>query len=193
MTFRSRVDIASKYFAPQWTEKLLRNPLIQQPHTVMASILPPIPRFMFTVFEPLSLIAGWLSPTFSTEYFVRSQIPSVTTAFTTTTWPTTRVLALQLGNVYGLLGLLGVGVLYQTTEPKVVRNFLLACAIGDVGHLYVTYMVMEGPFWDIGRWNVMAWGNIGVTLMLLITRCLYLMGYLGKDKVESSDRQRKKI
>ena len=38
--------------------------------------------------------------------------------------------------------MVGVGVLYTTTEAKVVRNFLLACAIADVGHLYVTYAVM---------------------------------------------------
>ena len=38
--------------------------------------------------------------------------------------------------------MVGVGVLYGTTEAKVVRNFLLACAIADVGHLYVTYAIM---------------------------------------------------
>ena len=38
--------------------------------------------------------------------------------------------------------MVGVGVLYGTTEAKVVHNFLLACAIADVGHLYVTYAVM---------------------------------------------------
>lgn len=38
--------------------------------------------------------------------------------------------------------MVGVGVLYTTTEAEVVRNFLLACAIADMGHLYVTYAVM---------------------------------------------------
>lgn len=38
--------------------------------------------------------------------------------------------------------MVGVGVLYATTEAKVVRNFLLACAVADVGHLYVTFAVM---------------------------------------------------
>ena len=38
--------------------------------------------------------------------------------------------------------MLGVGVLYATTDAKVVRNYLLACAIADVGHLYATYAVM---------------------------------------------------
>ena len=38
--------------------------------------------------------------------------------------------------------MIGVGVLYTTREAKVVRNYLLACAIADVGHLYATYAVM---------------------------------------------------
>ena len=152
----------------------------------MTSILPPIPRFVFTILEPVALIAGWLSPTFSTKHFVNSQLPSASSssAWATSTWPTTRVLALQLGNVYGLLAMTGVGILYQTTEPKVVRNFLIACAVADVGHLYVTYAVMGGKdFLDVGHWNAMGWGNIGVTAGLLVTRILYLLGALGEDGV----------
>lgn len=38
--------------------------------------------------------------------------------------------------------MVGVGILYTTTEAKVVRNFMLACASADIGHLYVTYAVM---------------------------------------------------
>jgi len=37
-----------------------------------------------------------------------------------------RLVALQLGNAYGLLFLVGVAVLYTTTELKVVRNYLIA-------------------------------------------------------------------
>lgn len=80
--------------------------------------------------------------------------------------------------------MLGVAVLYTTTEPKVVRNFLIACAVADVGHVYVTYAVMGGEaFWDLGSWNAMAWGNVGVTLGLLVTRVAYLAGLLGEDRV----------
>lgn len=157
----------------------------------MTSLLRPIPRFVFTIFEPLALIAGWLSPTLSTEHFVNSQLPSAisSSSWTTSTWPTTRVLALQLGNVYGLLAMIGIGILYQTTEPKVVRNFLVACAVADVGHLYATYAVMGGKsFVHVAQWNAMGWGNIGITLGLLVTRILYLMGALGEDRVVRSTK-----
>lgn len=107
----------------------------------MASILPPFPCFIFTVFEPIALVAGYLSPLLDTTGFVNSQLPATSTTTISPT-ATNRILALQLGNLYGLLAMVGVGVLYTTTEAEVVRNFLLACAIADMGHLYVTYAVM---------------------------------------------------
>lgn len=42
--------------------------------TRMTAILPPIPRFVFTVFEPISLVAGAVAPLISLPYFVTSQL-----------------------------------------------------------------------------------------------------------------------
>jgi len=103
---------------------------------------------------------------------------------------TSQVLALQLGNCYGLIGLIGLGVLYYTNEAIVVRNYLVACAIGDVGHLAATYWVIgHRNFMDVGGWNATAWGNIGVTFFLLVMRMLYFMGVFGKDRVVRSTRK----
>ena len=156
---------------------------------IMASILPPIPRFVFTIFEPLSLVAGVFAAVLDTENFVKGQLPS---ASATPVWPaaSTQVLALQLGNLYGLLGMVGIGVLYFTSEARVVRNYLLACAIADVGHVWATYAVMgQKDFLDVTNWNAIAWGNIGVTMGLLTTRVLYLTGILGEDKIVESTKQ----
>ncbi len=85
--------------------------------------------------------------------------------------------------------MVGVGVLYATSEPKVVRNFLLACAIADVGHLWATYAVMgQKDFLDVQGWNAMGWGNIGITAGLLVTRTLYFVGALGEDRVVESTK-----
>lgn len=74
-------------------------------------------------------------------------------------------MALQLGNMFLLAGLVGVGVLYATTEPRVVRNYLVALLIGDIGHVAITYHVMEyARFVDVGNWNAMAYGNIATTV-----------------------------
>lgn len=71
--------------------------------------------------------------------------------------------------------MVGVGVLYATTEAKVVHNYLLACAIADVGHLYVTYAIMgHTDFMDVQGWNSMGWGNIGITLGLFLVRYISL-------------------
>ncbi len=103
---------------------------------------------------------------------------------------TSQVLALQLGNCYGLVGLIGIGILYYTNEAIVVRNYLIACAIGDVGHLAATYWVIgHHSFVDVGGWNATAWGNIGVTAFLLVVRVLYFAGVFGKDRVVRSMRK----
>ena len=156
----------------------------------MANILPPIPRIVFTVLEPISLLAGFLAPILDTSHFVSTQMPETSpyvAAHALT--PAERILALQLGNVYGLIGMIGVGVLYATHEAKVVHNYMVACAIADVGHLWVTCAVMGiNEFCDILSWNEMAWGNIGITAMLFVSRMLYLAGALGDDRVEKTAR-----
>lgn len=89
--------------------------------------------------------------------------------------------------MYGLTGMIGVGLLYFTSEAVVVRNFLIACAIADVGHLWATYHVIGfANFIDMRNWNATTWGNIGATAFLLITRLLYLSGAFGKDRVVRS-------
>lgn len=63
-----------------------------------------------------------------------------------------------------------------------VRNLLVACAIGDVGHLAATYHVMgHRDFLNVPAWNATAWGSIGVTAAIFVTRVGYLMGWLGED------------
>ena len=133
-------------------------------------------------------LAGFLAPILDTSYFVSAQVPSRIPSIPLTA--TSQVLALQLGNVYGLLGMIGVGVLYFTSEAAVVKNFLLACAIADVGHLWATYHVIGyANFIDVKNWNQLAWGNIGVTAFLLLTRVLYLSGAFGRDRVVRSARK----
>ena len=65
-----------------------------------------------------------------------------------------------------------------------VRNYIVALAVGDIGHLVVTGLGLgwEGVL-DIRGWNAMAWGNLGVTAGLFVTRVGYLLGLLGEDRV----------
>lgn len=60
----------------------------------------------------------------------------------------------RLGNIYLLLALVGIAVLYTTTEAKVVRNYAIALWIIDITHVGVT---MHGlgvqKVFDIVNWN----------------------------------------
>ena len=82
-----------------------------------------------------------------------------------------------------LLALLGVFILNVTSDSRVVKAYLLALAVADVGHVGLTMCLMG---WDrvidLQGWNAMAWGNIGATLFLFFTRFLYLLGLFGGDR-----------
>lgn len=82
-----------------------------------------------------------------------------------------RLVALQLGNCYGLLFLAAVAVLYTTTELKVVRNYLIALWIADIGHIAVCYLGLGFErFVDVASWNSMTWGNVGATVSEIILK-----------------------
>ena len=101
------------------------------------------------------------------------------------------MMTVQLGNLFALLLFIGLAVLYTSTEPKVIRNYIIALAIGDLGHLYVTYVSMGWErYWNWTAWNANAWGKIAVTAMLFAARMAYLGGLMGQDRV--SVRQGKK-
>ena len=72
-----------------------------------------------------------------------------------------------------------------------MRNYLIACAIADIGHLWVTYVVVGyANFVDVSGWNSLAWGNIGFTFFLFVVRVGYLAGMFGNDRVVASVKKR---
>ncbi|CAK7265225.1 hypothetical protein SEPCBS119000_001403 [Sporothrix epigloea] len=131
----------------------------------MASRLPTVPRLVFTVIEPISLIGGCLPALFATGWFLREQIAEAASSPVVAFPDQALVVAQQLGNAYGLLFMVGVAVLYTTTELQVVRNYLVALLIADIGHVGLTVASL-GPsrFAAVGEWNAMTWGNVGFTV-----------------------------
>ncbi|KAJ5639530.1 uncharacterized protein N7484_007392 [Penicillium longicatenatum] len=147
----------------------------------MPTIFPTWPHVIFGIVEPISLVAGSLSPIFDLNGFIYGQTPHVPAP--TFEHPSSVALAYQLGNLYNLLFLVGVGVMHATTEPKVLRNYLIALAIADIGHVYATYIAMGwDAFVDVSAWNALTWGNIGATAFLFVNRVLYFMGVFGQAK-----------
>ncbi|KAI1392580.1 uncharacterized protein F4822DRAFT_425782 [Hypoxylon trugodes] len=148
----------------------------------MASQLPAFPRTIFTIVEPLSLIAGFISPFLNPSWFIDSQL-DIPASDIVPRDDNARLIALQLGNAYFLLFLLGVAVLYTTTELKVVRNYLVALWIADISHVGVTvWLLGYDRTLDVGSWNAVTWGNVGFTSFLWLSRTLYFLGLFGQDR-----------
>lgn len=151
----------------------------------MASQLPSFPRTVFTIIEPISLIAGCLGPLVDADWFIASQIDNGGASLSSplSFSENARLVALQLGNAYGLLFLVGVAVLYTTSELKVVRNYLVALLIADITHVGLTcWGLGYERAVDVAGWNAVTWGNVGFTVFLGLTRTVYLLGLFGPDK-----------
>lgn len=136
--------------------------------------------------SPNNSTVGSLYSFFLPENFVASQAP-----FQPTPLPlpaSTHVITLQLGYVYLLLMLLGVAVMYTTSEPRVLRHYLMALGVADWAHIYCVYMGLGWKrFFDVASWNALTWGNIGVTAFLHLNRVGYLLGFLGRPSTSSTE------
>ncbi|KAK3330921.1 hypothetical protein B0H66DRAFT_545245 [Apodospora peruviana] len=154
----------------------------------MTSQLPAFPRFVFSVFEPISILAGTIGAVFTPEWFFSEQIPALTntSAVNPPINANSRLVTQQLGNTYGVAALVGIAVLYTTSEIKVVRNYLIALWIMDIGHVVITYLALgHERAMAVGQWNAMTWGNIGATVFLFIVRSLYFLGLFGSEHQKS--------
>lgn len=61
--------------------------------------------------------------------------------------------------------MVGIAVLYSTTEAKVVRNYVVALWLADISHVAITSYILGAELvLDIVNWNPMTWGNIGATV-----------------------------
>lgn len=112
---------------------------------------------------------GAIPALFSPAWFISEQItsPGVLSRLVSP-GESALLVAQQLGNAYLLLFMIGVAVLYSTSEVKVVRNYLAALLVADAGHVAVTYFGLgHERFVDVGRWNSMTAGNVGFTVRFL--------------------------
>ncbi|KAM3527212.1 hypothetical protein MY4038_006460 [Beauveria bassiana] len=128
----------------------------------MASKLPTIPRVTFTIIEPISLVAGFIGAIWDPAWFIAEQLPDKQVL------PASEhsiVMAQQLGNMYLLVCFVGLAVLATSSEIKVVRSYLVALWLGDIGHLAFTCLALgKERVMQPQTWNAMTWGNIGFTV-----------------------------
>lgn len=120
----------------------------------------------------------------SPQFFAASQLATSKAAAEAHVLSSTeQVLALQLGNAYLLLGLLGLFILNTTLDVPTVKAYLAALWIGDIGHVLITaWGLGMGGAMNFLSWNAVTWGNIGVTLALFTVRSLYFLGVFDEQK-----------
>jgi hypothetical protein len=115
----------------------------------------------------------------SPHQFYDDQIPGLSLA-TISLPPQARLLIFQLGNIYLLLALLAT-VCCWTTNKKVARSYLIVVALADLGHVWAVYHVLgREKFLDVGAWNEMTWGNVGMSAFLHINRLATVIGVFGR-------------
>jgi hypothetical protein len=94
-------------------------------------------------------------------WFVAEQIPNTTPAIS----DNSVVVAFQLGNLYLLLAFIGLAVLNTSREIEVVRAYLFALWLGDIGHVFFSARGLgKSLLGNPGAWNAMAWGNVAFTV-----------------------------
>lgn len=68
-----------------------------------------------------------------------------------------------------------------TKDANVTKYYLLFAACGDIGHLLANYAGMESRvFWAWRDWNEVMWGNIAITVVLLVNRLATLGEVFGR-------------
>ncbi|RTE77521.1 hypothetical protein BHE90_007991 [Fusarium euwallaceae] len=134
-------------------------------------------------------VAGFLGAVIDPTWFIGEQVLQKDGIATS---EGSIVVAWQLGNLYLLLAFIGIAALSTTSENKVVRAYLVALWLGDVGHIgFSCYGIGWGKLVRPVEWNAMAWGNIAMTLFLLLTRTAYFAGLFGADHITVSKTKKK--
>ncbi|KAF3284729.1 hypothetical protein TWF970_011016 [Orbilia oligospora] len=150
----------------------------------MATLLPTVPYWVFCVSEPVSLVAGFAIAIFQPERFVALQLPNTES---TDLSPSGKLIAWQTGNLFGIMAMMGIAILFATTEVVVVKRYLIALLLGDIGHLTAVWWMMGSyEFFSAHRWNGFTWGNVGITFLLALVRIGTLVGLFGEIKPQPS-------
>lgn len=110
-------------------------------------------------------VGGFVGAVLDPAWFIAEQIPQ---SEPIAVHANSQLVALQLGNLYLLMAFMGLAILNTTSENRVVRGYLVALWLGDIGHVAISCW---GLGWDKlmspNEWNAMAGGNIFFTVSVL--------------------------
>ncbi|KAJ4986070.1 hypothetical protein SVAN01_08443 [Stagonosporopsis vannaccii] len=152
------------------------------PGALGTAALPLWPALLFSYLEPkyiVSLVIGAHAAITSPATFVTSQLPRKDPADPASA--AVIILAYTLGSLFLLLAGYALTCTVLTKDTNVTKYYLLFAACGDLGHLFANYAGMESRvFWAWRDWNEVMWGNIAITIFLLLNRLATLGGVFGR-------------
>ena len=172
----------------------------------------PLYAVLFLTLEPITALAGAYYAYFQPSYYLNETYPESPFNFLPDRLPPSIAIVLQqLSNLYLLFAINEAIVLRAASsqspaapgwyrifgadrtrvDVKVWRAVLTGLLIADVGHLWSVRSLGSSLYWDVGAWNAMAWGNVGVVYAGAAARCCFLLG-LGVRQLDEDKARRKR-
>jgi hypothetical protein len=145
----------------------------------------PLPyRIFFIYIEPISALAGAYYAAIHPSHYLLDLVSPTQGNFSRAVLDTpTRMSLSQLANLYLLFALNEHLILSSTSSLKIWSRLLFCLLVADLGHLAT--MIPAGPeiFWNVSKWNAMAWGSVGFVYLGATLRSCFLAGVgLGHDR-----------
>ncbi|EJT99044.1 hypothetical protein DACRYDRAFT_24124 [Dacryopinax primogenitus] len=141
-------------------------------------------RFLFVGLEPASLFLPFFLALLYPSWFQHQLIPSSEPA--APLGPREVMAIWQLGNCYGLLGLISSFVFRAIrdtlkdnpwAQERIIAASLTALAIADITHILLTLLALPPKLrFNIVEWNAMTWGNIPTVVVLFVGRMAWFAG-----------------
>jgi hypothetical protein len=154
-----------------------RTRVLQTVATVMGDVIPFPYRLFFLYIEPISALAGMYYAAIHQSDYLLDLVSPIQSDFIRAALDTpTRMTLFQLSNLYLLFALNEHLVLSSTSSLKTWKRLLFSLLVADFGHLATMIPAGTEIFWNVSKWNAMAWGSVGFVYLGASLRLCFLAG-----------------
>jgi len=147
----------------------------------MGDVIPFPYRLFFLYVEPISALAGMYYAAIHPSDYLLDLVSPIQSDFSrlggrAALDTPTRMTLFQLANLYLLFALNEHLVLSSTSSLKTWRRLLFSLLVADFGHLVTMIPAGTELFWNVSKWNAMAWGSVGFVYLGASLRLCFLAG-----------------
>ncbi|KAF8505933.1 hypothetical protein F5888DRAFT_1791884 [Russula emetica] len=143
----------------------------------MGDLIPFPYRLFFLYIEPISALAGMYYAAIHPSDYLLDLVSPIQGDFSRAALDTpTSMTLFQLSNLYLLFALNEHLVLSSTSSMKTWRRLLFSLLVADFGHLATMIPAGTEIFWNVSKWNAMAWGSVGFVYLGASLRLCFLAG-----------------